>query len=216
MEQKLKVIVFDFDNTLYVGDVWGDYYDYSVSMLSKILPKDKAKEIADESKSNNYNYINNDHIIATLKKYNYDYVTFVKNLIKNTYIHTGKAEVISDEFLKELKNKYHIYIATMSNENYLNHYIEKYKINKDYFKGIYSADLLAEDNSKVPLFKKIIEKEKVMPEEVLMVGDSYMHDILPAQLLGMQTLYFNGTSFDQIYNYFTENKILDCTNLVKI
>ena len=62
---------------------------------------------------------------------------------------------------------------------------------------------------------KIRQKERVEFEEMLMIGDSFSSDIQPAIDLGINALHFNTKDFNQIYDYLTENKILDCEKFKK-
>lgn len=59
-----------------------------------------------------------------------------------------------------------------------------------------------------------MEEEKIKSKEILVVGNSYSNDIKPAEELKMQTLLFNG-DFNQIFSYFTKNKILDCKKYMR-
>ncbi len=215
MLQKIKVIVFDFDNTLYNGDVWTNYNNHVLKILEKILPHKEAKELLDASVNVFQGNVHIDHIITLLKQKGYDYEKFLSLVKENVYVHPCEVEVISNDFLKELSKHYEIYCLSMSNENYLDFYFDKYKIDRAVFKEVLSADLLAEDKSKVPILLDIIKKENIKSTELLMVGDSYSHDILPAKKAGVQYLHYNSGNFNQLYDYFIENNILNCEKYKK-
>ena len=163
MLQKIKVIVFDFDNTLYNGDVWTNYNNHVLKILEKILPHKEAKELLDASVKVFQGNVHIDHIITLLKQKGYDYEKFLSLVKENVYVHPCEVEVISNDFLKELSKHYEIYCLSMSNENYLDFYFDKYKIDRAVFKEVLSADLLAEDKSKVPILLDIIKKENIKP-----------------------------------------------------
>ena len=216
MQQKIKVIVFDFDDTLYTSEnVWGNLYSYTINILEKFLSIDESKRILEESILMSKGKINFNMITSVLQQNGYDAKKFVKNIAQTIYMHTGKVEVIPNEFLQELSKKYTLYCVSMSDKTYLNYYFDKYKINKTYFKEILSANIVAKDKTKVPVLKKIIKKEGIFPSELLMVGDSFSHDIMPAIKVGAQTFHFNKKNFNQMYDFFTENGILDCEKFKK-
>ena len=216
MQQKIKVIVFDFDDTLYTSEnVWGNLYSYTINILEKFLSIDESKRILEESILMSKGKINFNMITSVLQQNGYDAKKFVKNIAQTIYMHTGKVEVIPNEFLQELSKKYTLYCVSMSDKTYLNYYFDKYKINKTCFKEILSANIVAKDKTKVPVLKKIIKKEGIFPSELLMVGDSFSPDIMPAIKVGAETFHFNQKNFNQIYDYFTENGILDCEKFKK-
>ena len=64
--------------------------------------------------------------------------------------------------------------------------MKKMGINRKYFKKIYQNNFLKSDMSKAVAYKKILKKEKVKPTQIVVIGDNYHNDILPALDLGMQ------------------------------
>ncbi len=210
----MRIICFDFDNTLYIGSVWGNLKQYMIDSLSKFIEKNIAQRIVEESIEITGS-IHSDVIAELVEKYGYDSQRYVDHMNEDIYIHTGEVEPISNEFLRDLSKKYPIYLVSMSDKVYINYYFEKYNIDKKCFKEIVTTNLVAKDKTKMPNLKKIIEKEKIKSSELLMVGDSNVYDIEPAKKIGAQTLRFDEKNFDQIYDYFTENSILDCEKYKK-
>lgn len=215
MQQKIKVIVFDFDNTLYIGDIWTNLKEYMLERLESFLDKEEAERILNESMELSGGKVKNDTIAFLVKQNGYEPKKLSDSIANNIYLHPNKVEVISNEFLKKLSEIYRLYCVSMSDQNYLKFYFEKYKIDTKYFNGIYSANFLLKDSSKTPILKEIIKKENISPEELLMIGDSFSHDIEPAKKLNCQTLYFTEENFNQMYDFFTENGLLNCEKYKK-
>ena len=122
-------------------------------------------------------------------------------LSKNIYIlDYPNLKVISTAFLDELAKKYTLYIASNSPAEWIERHLKNWKIDKKYFKNIYFNQFNAKNPTKSFIYEEIIKNEKVLPEEVLVIGDNIKDDLLPAQKLNMQT--FHTTQINDIYSYF--------------
>lgn len=204
----IKTIIFDFDNTMYVGDVGGDYSEYEKRVLLKFLTPEKYDELVEKYSINKTNSLM--HTLHICKQEGFNAKKMFKRFDKEIYQHQhSKISIIADEVLKGLSEKCNLYVVSMSTPSYLKYYFSKYQINAKLFKDIVSVTDI-DDVDKTEAYKKILKKEKLLPEEALMVGDNFNIDILSAQKLGMNALLFQG-DFNQMYNYFTEHGILDCT-----
>ncbi len=198
----IKVVAFDFDNTLYNGDVFENYRDYLKEILTKYFKnKDKAENFLDDCFKADKHY-NNKAVCLKLKEKGYSAKKFINLIKRNIYVHACKPEVISTEFLKSLSKKYHLYIVTMSTPQYLKHYLKKYGIDRKLFKKCYSVNLSGKDLTKTKLYYKILKREKINKEELIMVGDNPVEDIMTAKEAGVNYLYYNEEDFNQIYDYF--------------
>ncbi len=212
----IKTIIFDFDDTLYVGDVWGKKWADFLEKFAQYIVRNESTYKKIMKKYDLTNSLRTQKEVCIMsEKEGFGHRRFKKFLKHNIYEHATKdVEVISADFLKELSKSYHLYVVSLSTQNYLKHYSKLYGIDEKCFKKMYSVNLCAKNKSKAVLLKKIMKKEKCLPEEMLMVGDSLKSDIEPAKQLSINTLQFNG-DFNQIYEYFTENKILDCKKYIK-
>ena len=102
MQQKIKVIVFDFDNTLYIGDIWTNLKEYMLERLESFLDKEEAKKILNESMELSGGKVKNDTIAFLVKQNGYEPKKLSDSIANNIYLHPNKVEVISNEFLKKL------------------------------------------------------------------------------------------------------------------
>lgn len=198
----IKVVAFDFDNTLYNGYVFKNYREYLKEILTKYFKnEDKAENFLIDCFKEDNHYTNK-AVSLRLQELGYSAKRFVKLLGKHIYKHACIPEIISTEFLKELAKKYHLYIATMSTSQYLKHYMKKFNIDRRLFKKCYSVDLSAKNISKKDIYYKLLKREKISKDELLMIGDNPVEDIETAKEVGIKYLYYNKENFNQIYNYF--------------
>ena len=209
----IKAVIFDFDDTLYVGSVWGNYRQYEKDLVLKLVKDEKIYDRMVEK----YQIDKTDTIVQTMeicKKEGFSRNKFFRMIKHSVYQHpVNPIQIVSDEFLRQLSQKLPIYVVSMSNQTYLKHYFKKFDINKKYFRKIYSMHYLKDKDKSVKMLK-VAKREHLATNEVLMVGYSLRHDILAAQNIGMQTFYFQG-DYDQLFKFLTENNVLDCREFMK-
>ncbi len=203
----IKTILFDFDETIYVGDIGDNNKMHDRQIVETCFGNgaydDMIKKFGVDKKDIKF-------IFDICRKEGMDYKKVTRTFNKQIFIHkiNNKIELLPNEFFEKLSKNYNLYVVSMSPINYLKHYFCLYNINKSCFKEILSMDLL-KHNSKADLFKTIMKKEKIKPTEMLMIGDNIFNDIKPATELGINTLLFKGC-FNQIYDYMTTNGICNC------
>lgn len=211
----IKVIVFDFDDTLYIGKVWKNFKAYLTDILTKYFSsKEKGEQFLKRAYEIDKN-LSNKNNVKLLEEEGYDSKKYVELIEGNIYEHACVPKFISHKFLEDLTKKYPVYIVSMSSPNYMKRYLKKYGFDDIDFKNVYSVDLLSKNKSKKDNYEKIAKDEKIKPDELLVVGDDYINDIVPAIEAGVKYIHI-GESFNQIYDYFTENNILDCEKYKKI
>jgi len=195
----VKVIIFDFDDTLYNGKVWGNLPIYMKTFLLKQFNNDKEKTDAFVQK-------------YSIDKQNYFAQTIANSLIsefgsaksfadyQTTNIYPLQAtdlKFVDENFLKQLALKFPIYIVTNSSFNFCTKLLKENNIDTNIFKGIYSNQFEADDPTKKRYYEQIIEKEKVKATDVLVVGDNFVNDLMPAIELGCKTFFVQ--TLDELY-----------------
>jgi len=94
-------------------------------------------------------------------------------------------------FLKILKHKGYK-VGVLSNSRYeQKENIKRSQLSKYVDKFFFSFDI-GSIKPDLKNFKYVLSYFKVKPSEVLMIGNSYKDDILPARKLGMKTIHFQG------------------------
>lgn len=208
---RIKVIIFDFDDTVYQGEKifderWTKACILAINHFFKKL-NDNQKKALFEKYDVPYNFDKN-----LLKEkpgmYCYKILTgegvtidqwidyWETNLYSEDWSHVNN--VISNELLNKLSQQYKLYIVTNSLNAHVMHYCKELKIDTTHFNKIYSnyKTRFESNTTKDFYYKMILEETKVLPKECLVIGDSFEHDIIPANQLNMETLHINYNKYD--------------------
>lgn len=196
----LKVIIFDFDGTLYNGWVWDGWQDYINKFLNSYFKSEKEKNEFLKEYVQGYEYLDERAIcegliqkIGTAKP--------MLDYLENEFYpyHSPDLQYISVDFLKELSKKYHLYIVSNTPDKSVKIHLKNNNIDENLFKEVIYNKCDSLNASKKAKFEEIMKKENAEPSEILVVGDTYSIDIEPAKMLKMNTLYVR--TLQDIYNY---------------
>lgn len=189
MDTKIKVIIFDFDETMYYSANIKTYYVEYIKNTLRTLT-----DLPDET------------IIELMEKYGFmssgeTRIGFGKNCHKfgvtpeqwNSYridnffqIDYENAEIIDNAVYKKLAEKYKLYIV--SNEVYENIVYKGEKLNIDLtpfiIRAPYKSEVLNNKFTKQDVMEQIIKENNISPAEAMVFGDRYNVDILPMENLG--------------------------------
>lgn len=201
----IKTIIFDFDDTLYCGSAWTTWPKYILQGFVKAgVSEDDCKKLYE--KYGIETFTQQSKIVDLCYAENINIKKFRNYLKKNVYQHPFEVtQKISNQFLTDLSKKYKLYLLSLSEQRYIKFYGKKYGVDLKPFKKLITSD--PKNKSKSIDMKKILEKEKLLPDECMMIGDSLKFDIEPAQALGIKTYHFN-KNYDELYQYFSKNNIL--------
>lgn len=197
-----KVIIFDFDGTLHNGEKWENWNAYMKKTIEYATPN-----------------LTDDERKKFMEKYNLDYSSLTATVAEALIAEFGTAQGLIDyqsaniyrldypnmkfvdpEFLKDLSKKFNLYIVSNSPVDSIKKHFSYWGIDPNIFKEIYFNHFETNDPTKAIYYNKIMEDEKVIPQEILVIGDSYENDLVPAHKLGMQT--FLTVSLSDIYSFF--------------
>ena len=195
-----KVFVFDFDGTFYSGE-------QAFSKVAAYVNKHKREFLPNVSDSE-YNKIVKDHptwktvvdgaplvdmIYLFKKEYphlNISVQDFWKwQQSKPDPIVIDPNQVVNPEFIKQLCEKYPVYIVSNSSPNHINFYMNKLNINPKWFKKIISNKFTAKDRTKKHYYKHILDIENCLPCNAFVFGDSIKNDLEPAISLGINNYH---------------------------
>jgi len=208
MKKDLKVIIFDFDETMYYSSNIREYYIEYIKTTLKNLTNYSERKILE---------LMNEHGFTSGGETR---ASFGKNCLKfgvtpeqwNGYrinnffqIDYKTAEVVDNKVLKELSRKYKLYIV--SNEIYENIQFKAEKLGIDL--SIFT--LLAPKKSEVldnkfvkqEVYEYILNENDIKASQAIVFGDRYHVDIQPLENLGGKGVLVKHPR--EIENYIKEN-----------
>lgn len=206
---KIKVVVFDFDYTLYCGGEWSEY---EIRLCNFFVEKNvvNTPEEAYEMELKLKTKVGDEfhRLIKFARNCGIDPQELVDYNNEHFY-HMDRVTVIpiDGNLFSELKNYYPIFIASDSPPKYLEYYMKKFGFKREDFAEVLSNEFKNEDCLKTDCFKRVLDITKVNPDEILMVGDNYKMDVETANMVGFQTFHVHGIQdTEKIIKRLIENK----------
>jgi putative hydrolase of the HAD superfamily len=94
-----------------------------------------------------------------------------------------------DELFRRLAQKYRLFILT--NENTRTQMLKLRALDPDwcYFSGVLTSEEVGLEKPNDSIFNEAFQRFKVQPEESVMIGDSVLHDIIPAIRKSMKAVH---------------------------
>ena len=192
--QEIKVVIFDFDNTLYRNITFDDWRTYCNSALRELLSFLSLEEM--EEAINNQQDYSDISIIKTLKKYNISYnvwLNYRDNNLRNCNV--DNAFVVSNETIKQFAKNYVLYIATFNTRKHVESVGEKIGLDLSFFKDIITVDYKNEISEKSVMYSKIAKRENVNVENLFVIGDKFESDVEPMLNIGGKGKVVENTNF---------------------
>jgi len=189
-KEDCKIIIFDFDETLYYSPTIRQYtINYQKQAITSLT--NKTEQEADELMKK-YGYtLENKHAEAFGNSIQYFGITEPAwdNFKKEHLFLVPKEgiQTVPNEIFKSLSKKYKLYIVSREFFENIGKKADLYGIDLSNFDDIFCPK--AEDNyytpkSKTVYYNNIIQENNCKPENVVVIGDRYKVDILPLQEIG--------------------------------
>lgn len=206
---KIKVFIFDFDYTLYYGVDWAfwinlnkNYFNEHYSYLTKKEKENLCKIVLGKKR------IGNSEDLIKLLIYTEGSARSFLDFRNNLPFPEAKqkAKIVSQKELQKFRAQAtekggEMFIVSNSTIHEIKEFCEYHKFDLSIFDEIIVNDYKDNNFSKALYFRYIMEKCNVKSDEILVIGDSKKHDILPAKKLGMN--YYqckDGFTYEEIIN----------------
>ena len=199
----IKVIIFDFDGTLYCGEDFKSVPQYHKNAIESILDEEKLKDFI-EKYPQYYNMSSYKIAEALQREYLMakDYVAYERRHLFP--LDLENITPMNWDFLYELSQKIPLVIVSNSNLEHQKFYLQHFGLNLNIFSAFYE-NTFDTPNGKGDYYVDVMKKYNCRPDEVLVIGDSYEPDILPAINLGMRAYHIK--TIDQVKDVI--NKIIN-------
>lgn len=184
MNNKIKLIIFDFDMTLYEGENWAHWNEYLEKFLKYLIEDDKER-LAFQKKYD-IKYGTNLQYIVQAEGEEYGRITKSMDFMSREFypLDLPSLQHIEDEYLRDLSKKVKLAIVSNSSKEYVLHYLNVFGINPKHFAYVMNNEYQLGNFSKAVNYEKIIHEQNLTHDQVLVIGDSYRTDIEPALQLG--------------------------------
>jgi HAD superfamily hydrolase (TIGR01549 family) len=186
----IKLIIFDLWNTIsYKKYKEGSIHDIHDELKTKINHRKFLKTFEKNFQISKISYDKSFKNMLDELKIKYD-DGLIKKLVKKREKYQSIFLFYEYLFplLKELKKKYKI--ALLSNTTYqLGERIKKSKL-KYYFDKLFFSYELKAIKPDPKTFKAVLSYFKIRPSEALMIGDTYLDDVVSAKKLGINAIHF--------------------------
>ena len=198
----IKVVIFDFDGTLYSDLDLRSWKEYSIELckhFKKIYGGKGFDKLVDTINNGN---ITNKEILQDLQAlgvHKKEVSSYLDSYPTSNSIFEG-CKTTSMQTLTLFAENFSLYVVSNAPQKTILANMKILGIDHRIFKEVGSNE---GTDSKALLYQKIIKHENIFPEEMLVIGDTYNSDILPALELGGNGRVVKHADF-QFNDYFDE------------
>lgn len=133
--------------------------------------------------------------------------SYIMELPKDNYLFEGALDVL--RYLSEKKYKMHIITNGFEEVQHLK--LKNSNIDR-FFKTVTTSEEVGVKKPNRLVFERALDKAKVLARQSMMIGDTFEADILGAEAVGMQTLFYNYRNESPPLNYNTIYEIPEIKN----
>lgn len=186
----IKTYLFDLDDTLIDTKIYAHLYPIILAMIKE---KKKLKGAQLEAKAVSFGLKKNKSgrwdSADLCKEFGLleEYYAKLESLIEVKAVLYSQVEQV---FTKLKKNEVKIGVVSNSRSRTIQLYLLKYDLSK-YVDFVFSSDAAGCRKDSVLYWKKLIEKQKLKPQECLMIGDDHLEDQKIPAKLGFKTFLIN-------------------------
>lgn len=196
-EMNIKVVVFDFDDTLYSGCDWQPWDEFCQKGLKAMFDDLSQTEFQKLQNKINKNGISDAAIVKLMMQNKKDINQWLEYRDNNICdIDYSVCEKTDNEVLKDFAKKYTLYIVSNSTIKDIKNTAQILNIDLTMFKDIIVNKYENGKISKKVLYEKILQIENITPAEMFVIGNSQSSDINPAIELGANAKIVKTADFE--------------------
>lgn len=205
---KYKHLFFDLDNTLWdfernSHETFNELYHNHLLKNKKIPSVDAFIQVYTGHNTRLWslyrdNLISKEELrdtrfLITLKEFGIDDTVLANNLSEEYIYRSPRKGILfpgTIETLELLKNRFQLHIITNGFEEIQHIKLEFSGLNK-YFRCLITSEQAGSKKPDAGIFNYALKQAKALPEESLMIGDDLDVDIIGANAVGMDTIFFD-------------------------
>ena len=227
----MKAILFDFGGTLDTDGIhwselfWETYVHFHIPVTKEnlreafiyserkianvIKPEFSMKQTLEKQLLYQLEYLQDKHYLPSY------YSFIIDELSEYCYRYVIKTVMRSKELLENLNSQYSLGIISNYYGN-LETVLQELSIKK-YFSSVIDSTKLKIRKTDKQIFKVALNDLAMVPQEVIMIGDSYENDIIPAKSIGCFTIWIQNKVWQEpVDNGSADFKIESITELPKV
>ncbi len=227
----MKAILFDFGGTLDTDGIhwselfWETYVHFHIPVTKEnlreafiyserkianvIKPEFSMKQTLEKQLLYQLEYLQDKHYLPSY------YSFIIDELSEYCYRYVIKTVMRSKELLENLSSQYSLGIISNYYGN-LETVLQELSIKK-YFSSVIDSTKLKIRKPDKQIFKVALNDLAMVPQEVIMIGDSYENDIIPAKSIGCFTIWIQNKVWQEpVDNGSADFKIESITELPKV
>ncbi|HQF42732.1 MAG TPA: HAD family hydrolase [Ignavibacteriaceae bacterium] len=227
----MKAILFDFGGTLDTDGIhwselfWETYVHFHIPVTKEnlreafiyserkianvIKPEFSMKQTLEKQLLYQLEYLQDKHYLPSY------YSFIIDELSEYCYRYVIKTVMRSKELLENLNSQYSLGIISNYYGN-LETVLQELSIKK-YFSSVIDSTKLKIRKPDKQIFKVALNDLAMVPQEVIMIGDSYENDIIPAKSIGCFTIWIQNKVWQEpVDNGSADFKIESITELPKV
>jgi len=182
----IKVVIFDFDDTLYNTKIWSEWPIFCKNKFEGCLNDCIPIKVDDFLDKYNLRGDVDGGMVAKsiVEETGSDKIW---EILRNRFFQKATdISFVDNKIISDFASVFKLYIVSHSSKFFINEFSQKYNFNLECFQDIMGSEneVIGLTNTKKQAFQNIIRLENIEPNDLVVLGDSEKKDLIPARELG--------------------------------